>query len=112
MIKKTLSFSVLLSLVIGHGSFGADWPQYLGPDRNGISAETKLLERWPADGPKEVWRVPGGVGTSGLSIVGNRLVTMLRRDEQQTVVALDARTGEPHWQRDNRDIVCLDVRAK
>ena len=44
----------------------ADWPQFLGPARNGISAETGLLEKWPEGGPKEVWRVPGGVGIAQL----------------------------------------------
>ena len=39
-----------------------EWPQFLGPQRNGISSETGLLDKWPATGPKEVWRVTGGVG--------------------------------------------------
>ena len=45
----------------------SDWPQFLGPNRNGISAETDLLEEWPDGGPKELWRAAGGVGMSGLA---------------------------------------------
>ena len=48
-------------------SADADWPQFLGPDRSGISREKGLLTAWPKDGPREVWRVAGGVGMSGLA---------------------------------------------
>jgi outer membrane protein assembly factor BamB len=75
-----------------------DWPQFLGPDRNGISRETKLLDQWPADGPQEVWRQKGGVGMSGLAISRGRLITLVQRDGQQWLQAFDARTGQPQWQ--------------
>lgn len=77
----------------------SEWPQILGPDRNGISSETNLLDQWPADGPKEVWRVPGGVGMSGLAISRDRLVTVVQREGKQTVAALDAKTGKPMWEQ-------------
>ncbi len=97
-MSHRLMTNCILPFVICHWSFAAEWPQYLGPERNGISIETGLLDRWPDGGPKEIWRVRGGVGTSGLSITGQRLVTMLRRDGKQTAVALNARTGEHLWQ--------------
>jgi outer membrane protein assembly factor BamB len=75
-----------------------DWPQFLGPNRNGISAETGLLDRWPAGGPKEVWRVAGGVGMSGLAISRGRLLTMIQTDGEQRVICLDAKTGKSIWQ--------------
>lgn len=74
-----------------------EWPQFLGPQRNGLSGETGLLEAWPDDGPKEVWRVPGGVGMSGLAISRGRVLTMVQRDGQQWLVALNALTGESIW---------------
>ncbi len=77
-----------------------DWPQLLGPQRNGISAETGLLTTWPADGPPEVWRVPGGEGMSGLAISGGRLFTMVQGDGEQRVVCHDAQTGTQHWKQD------------
>jgi outer membrane protein assembly factor BamB len=76
----------------------SDWPQFLGPTRNGISTETGLLEAWPEGGLKEVWRTSGGVGMSGLSIRGGQLVTLTQRDGQQWLVAFDAKTGQPKWQ--------------
>lgn len=70
-----------------------DWPQFLGPDRNGISRETQLMRKWPTDGPPELWRSPGGTGMSGLAIQDGRLVTMLQSTGQQVVRVLDAKTG-------------------
>lgn len=77
-----------------------DWPQILGPNRNGISSETKLLDEWPAQGPKEVWRAEGGVGMSGLAISRGRLITLVQKDGRQFAVALDAATGKSGWERD------------
>jgi outer membrane protein assembly factor BamB len=76
----------------------ADWPQFLGPNRNGISAETGLIDKWPADGPKELWRSAGGVGMSGISINRGRAITLVQHDGQQWLVALDAQSGKPAWQ--------------
>ncbi len=76
----------------------AEWPQFLGPDRNGVASETGLLEKWPADGPKEVWRAKGGVGMSGLAISRGRLLTLVQREGQQWLIALDAARGKPIWQ--------------
>ena len=72
---------------------GGDWPQFLGPNRNGISSETQLLKTWPSNGPTEVWRIPGGIGMSGLAIQDGRLVTMLQASGQQVILVADAQTG-------------------
>jgi hypothetical protein len=72
MLLRMVTVLVGLGLLAGH-SRAADWQQFLGPQRNGISAETGLMEKWPAGGPKEVWRVPGGVGMSGLAIGEGKL---------------------------------------
>ena len=77
-----------------------DWPQILGPQRNGLSSETHLIDRWPANGPKEIFRVTGGVGMSGLAISRGRLITMVQKEDRQFVIALDAATGKAQWQRD------------
>lgn len=77
-----------------------EWPQFLGPHRNGISAETGLLDKWPEGGPKVVWRIPGGVGMSGVVISRGRALTMIERGGKQTLVCLSADKGEEHWARD------------
>lgn len=75
-----------------------DWPQFLGPQRNGISAETGLLESWPAGGPKEVWRSPGGVGMSGVVISRGRALTMIERAGKQQLISLSADKGAAQWE--------------
>jgi outer membrane protein assembly factor BamB len=75
----------------------AEWPQFLGPDRNGVSAETGLIESFPADGPPVVWRKPGGVGMSGIAVANGLAGTLVQRDGQQWAVALDSLTGDERW---------------
>src|SRR5215471_18744564 len=67
----------------------ADWPQFLGPQRNGISAETGVIENWQEGGPKEVWRAKGGVGMAGLAISGGKLATLVQKEGQQWLILLD-----------------------
>jgi len=76
----------------------ADWPQFLGPDRNGISRETNLVDAFPADGPKKVWRVEGGIGMSGLVVSRGRVLTMIQKDGKQFIASFDAATGATVWQ--------------
>lgn len=90
-------FAVLVLVQLGAIAQSADWPQHLGPTRNGISTETDLLDKWPVGGPKEVWRVKGGVGMSGLAISGGRLFTVIQHEGQQGVVAHDAKAGAAIW---------------
>ena len=73
----------------------AGWPQWLGPDRNGISSETGLFGDEPAF--EESWRVQGGKGFSGLAIVGDRIYTMYIHSGEEYAVCLDARNGEVLW---------------
>ncbi len=76
----------------------ADWPQFLGPHGNGtITAAPKLVESFPTSGPKVLWRVAGGPGQSGFAIVAGRAYTMLLRDEQQVLIALNADNGQTIW---------------
>jgi outer membrane protein assembly factor BamB len=77
-----------------------EWPQFLGPRRHGVSGETGLLDRWPESGPRVLWRVPGGVGMSGLAISRGRALTLVQRDGRQWLVALRADTGEEIWRTD------------
>ncbi len=87
-----------LSLTACAQETGSDWPQFLGPQRNGHSTETGLINTWPENGPKEVWRKPGGVGMSGLVIQGPTVVTLVQKQEQQWLLALDAKTGDTKWE--------------
>ncbi len=75
------------------------WPQFRGPQRDGVSGETGLLDRWPADGPARLWRIAVGPGYSGVSVVGDRAYTAWQQDGAQWLVSLDARTGVEAWRQ-------------
>ncbi|MCI0681168.1 MAG: PQQ-like beta-propeller repeat protein [Gemmataceae bacterium] len=82
--------SVFLLAACASGLHAADWPQYRGPNRDDVSAETGLLKQWPAGGPPLVWTYKdAGVGYSGPAIVGDRLYTLGGRDETEFLLALD-----------------------
>src|SRR5438552_300210 len=55
-----------------------DWPQWLGPQRDGVWREDGILDKFPAGGPKTRWRKPIGGGYSGPAVVGERLYVMDR----------------------------------
>jgi outer membrane protein assembly factor BamB len=76
----------------------ANWPQWRGPNRDGISKETGLLKQWPDDGPPLVWKAKGaGAGYSSFSISNGKLYTMGLRGDREYVVAFDVATGKEAW---------------
>ena len=76
----------------------ANWPQWRGPNRDGISKETGLLKQWPADGPPLVWKASGaGRGYSSFSIANGKLYTMGLRGDREFVIAFDTATGKEAW---------------
>lgn len=87
-----------VSLVVAAASLAADWPQWRGPARDGKSADTGLLERWPASGPALVWKASGlGSGYSSIAVVGDRLYTMGDVGGASTLLALNAEGGKVVW---------------
>jgi outer membrane protein assembly factor BamB len=90
---------VLFFLVLGVTALAADWPQWRGENRDGISSETGLLASWPSGGPKVVWKIKGlGVGYSSFAIVNGRMYTQGQRGNQEFVLALDVKTGQKLWE--------------
>src|SRR5262245_55089540 len=76
-----------------------DWPQWRGPNRDGVSPATNLLRQWPADGPPLLWTAKGlGRGMSSVSVADGRIFTMGNRDGAGVcLIALSADTGEQLW---------------
>ncbi len=77
-----------------------DWPQVLGPSRNGAYAGPPLATSWGAQGPKAVWRRPVGHGLSGPVVVANRVILFQRLGNREVVEAMDATTGVTQWRHD------------
>ena len=84
----------------GRPAAAGDWPQFLGPNRDGVSDETGLIDAFGDKGPQVVWRVDAGVGMSGLAIADGVIYTLTQRDGKQRAIALSAETGEPQWERE------------
>jgi outer membrane protein assembly factor BamB len=77
----------------------ADWPQWRGSNRDGISTETGLLAAWPAAGPPVVWTAAGlGEGYSSIAVAAGRIYTQGQRGSRQYVMALDVKTGAKVWE--------------
>jgi outer membrane protein assembly factor BamB len=75
-----------------------DWPQWRGPNRDGISEETGLLDRWPDKGPRELWRTRGlGKGYASVSIAGGKIFSLGRLGGQTHIVAMDVADGTVLW---------------
>jgi len=81
-------------------SYADDWPQWRGPDRDGISKETGWLANWPADGPKKLWEGSVGVGYSSSAVSKGRLYTMGNVVENDIVSCFDAETGKLEWKHE------------
>jgi outer membrane protein assembly factor BamB len=83
--------SVPRSIVAG------DWPQILGPHRNGVADDEKLANSWPSEGPKTLWQRPVGRGYAGLAVVGQTAVLFHRVENEERVEAIDAGSGKERW---------------
>ena len=84
----------------GAGAAAAsDWPQWRGPDRNGVSREVGLLKQWPAGGPKLLWQLSDiGDGYSTPSVAGSRIYVMSNRGlDNEFVLALAVNDGRTIW---------------
>ena len=81
------------------GASTSDWPQWRGPQRDGVSRETGLLKQWPEGGPKLLWQVNDiGDGYSTPAVVGARIYMMSNRGmENEFVQALSTQDGKPIW---------------
>ncbi len=90
---------IALTALVALQAPAADWPQFRGANRDGISGETGLLASWPPGGPRLVWKISGlGPGYSQPSVVGGRLYTQGQRGDKQYVFAFDAATGKKLWE--------------
>jgi outer membrane protein assembly factor BamB len=78
----------------------ADWPQWRGPERNGISKEVGLLQEWPSEGPPLAWKATEiGTGYSSPSIAGGLVFLQTTRKGEEFALALDEKNGKELWSR-------------
>ena len=75
----------------------SDWPQFLGPTRNGVYSASDLAASWPPGGPAVLWQRSVGEGFSGPVVAQGRVVLFHRVRDRETVECLDADTGQLIW---------------
>lgn len=87
----------MLALVSVNAIHAEDWPQFLGPQRNGISSEKGLISTFGEKGPEVRWRTDLGVGMSGIVVAKQIAVTMYQDSQHQYVVAIHVESGNLLW---------------
>src|SRR6266536_2899514 len=108
MLKKTSWVAALIAVAAIAGSAQGprkialgDWPEARGPNRDGVSQETGLIEKWALNGENFLWRAPYG-GRSAPIVMGNRVYVQnpsgRGTDLQERVMALDADSGKVVWE--------------
>jgi outer membrane protein assembly factor BamB len=102
---RTLTLGFLTIGMFAGDGVAADWPQWRGPDRTDVSAETGLLRAWPSEGPRLRWTFKaGGIGFSGPAVVGETLYIMGARGGAEQLLAIDVVEGKERWSLDVGDI--------
>jgi len=105
---------VLISALVTT-AVAADWPQWLGPQRDGLTEETGLLKEWPDGGPEQIWLFEDcGYGYAGFSIVDGVLFTMGGRptaaDHAPSEAAQDGEDAEADQQVERKcQLIALDA---
>ena len=97
---RGLSYSLVWAAVLTLGpalvsSLAADWPQFLGPNRNGSTPVR--VDPWPVTGPRRLWKQAIGAGFSGPVIRADRVIIFDREGDAERVRSLDLATGEARW---------------
>jgi outer membrane protein assembly factor BamB len=100
MIRSVIALAGIIiasfgSLVAGQGQ-GAEWPQWRGPNRDGVLTSFKEPGTWP-DQLTRRWKVEVGTGYATPLIAGNRLYIFSRQGEEEVMQALDAESGKSLW---------------
>jgi outer membrane protein assembly factor BamB len=88
----------LLLVTAGNTTPEAEWPQWRGPLRNGLSSETGLLKQWPANGPAAAWSITNlGEGYGSLAIKADRLYMQGTKGSESAVFCLNRADGKTIW---------------
>ena len=92
--------STLLSMAVAGGEpcLAGDWPQSLGPSRNGVAAGEDVLEKFPDNGPPVLWKRSVGEGVAGVAVAGERVILFHREEQGDRAECMHKLSGEVLWQ--------------
>jgi len=96
-MKTAFCLATLLLAGLVTNLRAADWPNYRGPDHNGISKETGWTAQWPANGPKVLWKAKVGLGFASFAVARGRAYTTGNAANTDTIFGFDATTGAELW---------------
>ena len=99
--------SLLLLAILAAPAFADDWPQWFGPQRDGVWRETGIVDKFPEGGPKVLWRTPIGAGYSGPAVTGGKVYItdrVLEKGVSNPGNSFDAKTPVQGKER----VLCLD----
>jgi outer membrane protein assembly factor BamB len=97
-------------VIVGQDA-GVDWPQFRGPNRDGVAPSFTEPKAWPEQ-LKRVWRVDVGDGYATPILVGGRVYAFARQGDSEVMHALDAATGKVLWQTRYPAPVTINPAAK
>lgn len=90
----------LVVFLAASSSFAGDWPQILGPNRDGVAEGERIVDRFPEGGPKPLWTRPVGEGFAGVAVRDGQAYLFHRAGDTERVEAMEARTGKVAWKSD------------
>src|SRR5437870_12948973 len=103
-----MAVAVLLGLAALGTAPADDWPQWLGPKRDGVWREDGIVEQFPAGGPKVLWRKPVAIGYAGPAVAAGKLFLTDRltpdgkpgKQGSERIRCLDQKTGATLWKHE------------
>jgi outer membrane protein assembly factor BamB len=96
-VRCAIAFLFFICIGFVELSRAGDWPQILGPHRDGHAVGEKLPEKFPPAGLTTEWTYKLGGGYAGPAVVGTRVIVFHRIDDEEIVEALDLATGQRIW---------------
>jgi outer membrane protein assembly factor BamB len=97
-MKRPVAISASLFLTISLSALAADWPQWRGPLRTGLSAEKGLLNEWPEGGPKVIWKAENlGDAYASVAVANGRVFTQGNVDGEGRIQCYDEKNGDLLW---------------
>jgi outer membrane protein assembly factor BamB len=99
-MKNSASLSIATLIAFTSISALANaWPNFRGPDHNGISKETGWSASWPAGGPKKLWKAKVGIGFASFAVSNGKVYTVGNANDVDSVYCFDAITGAEVWKQ-------------
>ena len=97
LLFRFVAFAVVI--VCCNKSQASDWPNWRGPNYNGISSETGWSATWPEEGPKVLWKTSIGTGFASMAVSNGRVYATGNINDNDILYCFDAETGEEIWKK-------------